>query len=98
MPRVRKRRKVRGQIDGSDVLRREMRTHHQAEVCRVFGFHHEERRMYTPAEVQEGSGRLWNALVHPGQEVKLRHSPSLVGLNVFQVETANQEVLTPNVL
>lgn len=50
-----------------------------------------------PAEVQQGPGRLWNILIHPGKEVELRHGPRLVGVDVLQVETAYQEVLAPDV-
>lgn len=54
--------------------------------------------LYTPAEVQQGSSWLRNILVHPGQEVELGYGTCLIGLDILQVETAHQEVLTPDVL
>lgn len=60
--------------------------------------HQVTRRVYTPAEVQQGPSWLGNALIHPGQEVELSHGTRLVGPDVLQVETAHQEVLAPDVL
>lgn len=51
-----------------------------------------------PAEVQQGPSGGGDPAVHPGQEVELGDGACLVGLQVFQVKTPHQEVLTPDVL
>ena len=52
----------------------------------------------SPSEVQEGFGGGGNAEVGPGQEVELRHGPSLVGLEVLQVEAPHEVIVAPDVL
>ena len=49
-----------------------------------------------PPEVQKSLDRARDSKVKPGQEVELGHSPSLVCLQVLQVETTYQVVITPN--
>lgn len=52
----------------------------------------------SPAEVQERLDGGGHGQLRPGQEVKLGHGASLVGLQVLQVEAPNQVVVTPDVL
>lgn len=51
-----------------------------------------------PAEVEQRPAGLRDVLVEPGEEVELSDGSRLVGLHVLQVEAANQEVVTPDVL
>lgn len=56
------------------------------------------RACAVPAEVQQRPCGGGYALCRPAQEVELSEGTSFLGLNVLQVETPHQEVITPDML
>ena len=50
----------------------------------------------SPAEVEEGLSGSGDTKVRPGQEVELGHGARLVSLQVLQVETPYEIVVTPD--
>lgn len=54
--------------------------------------------IYLPAEIQQGACGGRDSVSGPAQKVELGQGSGLLGLDIFQVETSYQEVLTPDVL
>ncbi len=56
------------------------------------------RACAVPAEVQQRTCGGGYSLCRPAQEVELSEGTSFLGLDILQVETAHQEVITPDML
>lgn len=51
-----------------------------------------------PAEFKQCLCRCRYTMIRPREEVELRHCARLAGLDILQIEAANEVVVTPNML
>lgn len=51
-----------------------------------------------PAEIQQRTSRGGDPVSRPAQKVELRQGSCFLRLDVFQIEAAHKEVLTPDML